>query len=150
MRDFATFGVISDARFHLGGKRKHWPETISRIWKTRPSHDFANFGNRWRCAISLGLKTEPLGGERFRLFGKCGRLAISLILEIVADARFHLAGNGAADREAIPLICKTYQVRGFANFGNRGRCAISLVWKTVPLAGKRFRLFGNAVDARCR
>ena len=37
--------------------------------------------------------TERLYGKRFRLFGKRGRCAISLLLEIMPDARFHLAGK---------------------------------------------------------
>ena len=75
---------------------------------------------------------------------------ISLISEIVADARFHSTGNGAGGVETIPLIRKTRSVRDFANFGNRGRFAISLGRETVTLGVGRFRLFGNVVDSRCR
>ena len=56
--------------FHLAGKRNPWP------------------GNP-----SFGRKTGPLAGKRFRLFGKRRRCAISLILDITADARFRLTGK---------------------------------------------------------
>ena len=53
-----------------------WPEngtlseTNALIWETRSVRDIATFGNHAMCAISLGRKTEPFAGDRFRLFGK--------------------------------------------------------------------------------
>ena len=133
--------IATDGRPRLTGKRTIGRETISRIWKTLPMRDFANFGHRGRCAISLGRDTEPLTGQRFRLFGKHVRCAISLISEIMAGSRFQLARKRGHWPVAMALICKTWAVRDFANFGNRDLRAISLVRETEPVVGKRFRLF---------
>ena len=106
VRDFATLEIVSDARCRLAAKRNHWPVTISLICVTWPVRDFANFRNSIRCAISHGQKTEPLAEKRFHLFGKRGRLEISLISGIVGDAEFHLAGKTE------PIRGKRFQLLG--------------------------------------
>ena len=148
--------IVGDARFRLYRKRSHWPKTMSLIWETRTSHDFANFGNRWRCAISLDRETEPLAGKRFRLFIKRCRCALSLILEIMSDSRFHLATSGErltwGDFAYLVNVVgarfrqfwksrhmryfdwsgdETINRGRFRLFWKRGRCAISLISETV-------------------
>ena len=87
-----------------------WPESgpnagaVSLIMGTWSVRDFANFGNRWLRAIPRGRKTDPLARKRFRVFGKRDTCAISLIPEIMADARFHLAGKRNHFPENDPLI----------------------------------------------
>ena len=147
LRDFANFEIVTDARFRMAGKRNPWKGNDFTYSETRSVRDCANFGNRDRIAISLGRETEPLGGGRFRLCRKRCRCAIARISDIVADARFHLAGKRNHWHREISLIWKTMSMRDFANFGHRGRCAISVGRKTEPMIGKRFRLFGK--HGRC-
>ena len=112
-----------------------WPENgtsgrwVPLILKTRSVRDFANIGNHDRSAAPIGRETEPSTGEGFRVFGKRGRCAISLILEILVGGRFRMAGNGAIGRERYRLI------------GKRDRCKISLL--SEIMRGARFHLAGK-------
>ena len=80
-------------------------------------------GSRFRL---VGNGADDRG--RFRLFGKRGRCAISLISETVAGARFHFPGIRAIGR-------------GVRLAGKRGKCAISLISEIADYA--RFQLAGN-------
>ena len=46
--------------------------------------------------------------------------------------------NGNIGMCAISPICETWPMRGFANFGNRGRCAISIGRETEHWPGNDF------------
>ena len=59
-------------------------------------------------------------------------------------------GNGTIGTKAIPLIRKTWHVRDFANFGNRGRIAIPLGRKRNRRSVIDFAYSGNAVGVRFR
>ena len=135
-------------------------KTSVLIRKTRPARDFANFGNRDMRAISLGRETEPSTGKRFRLFRKRDRCAISLILQIVADARFNLVGKrnpwGGRDFAYLRnvsdtrfrLFWKSWALCDFtwpeSGTAGWGRGQISLIWETRSVLD--FANFGK----RCR
>ena len=156
-------------RFRLFGKHSRW--SMSIIWKWWKSRNFTwaetetddlkrfnLFGKRLGRSVSIILEyrlvrnftwpeNRTTGWERFRLFGKCCRCSALIILGIMRGSQFHLAKkNGTIGQETISLMWKTPSMLGFGNFGNSDSVAISLDRKTEQLAGKWFRLFGNAVD----
>ena len=57
-------------------------------------------------------------------------------------------GNGTMAGKRFRLFWKTWPVRDFANFGHRGRRAISLGRKTGPLAAIDFAYPENVAGAR--
>ena len=143
VRDFANFGNRGRCAIPLGRKLGHWAGRFRLFGKRARCAISLIFGNHGRCGIPRGWQTETCDGGDFAYLEKRCRCAISLISEIVTGARdFAWPENGTICMGSNSLICETRHVRDFANFGNRGRVAISIGRKR-SFGHDRFRLFGK-------